>query len=164
MLSMGIWDIICEHIRHNQDASVSDFMGQKKGSMCSKCGHYSATPTGILDHMKQKHPHEDGQGWMCKLQPAIRDGEGKGDYPTLQQQVDEIIKKAKEARNGGKWTKQEIEETERRWHRNIMAQWQQGVQKKQISRTEASNVRKEGSFPIFIKEQILPIWDAWKGA
>jgi hypothetical protein len=55
-----------------------------------------------------------------------------------------------------------MEETDRRWHREIMAQWNQRVQEKQISRTEAKFIRKEGSFPIFIKEQILPMWEAWK--
>jgi hypothetical protein len=45
-----------------------------------------------------------------------------------------------------------------------MRQWNQGVQEKQISRADAKLIRKEGSFPIFIKEQILPMWEAWKGA
>jgi hypothetical protein len=30
--------------------------------------------------------------------------------------------------------------------------------------TGEANLRKEGSFPIFIKEEILPMWDARKGA
>jgi hypothetical protein len=44
-----------------------------------------------------------------------------------------------------------------------MVQWKQGVQEKQISRAEAKFIRKDGSFPIFIRESILPMWKAWKG-
>jgi hypothetical protein len=44
-----------------------------------------------------------------------------------------------------------------------MEQWHQGVQEKQISRAEAKFIRKEGSFPIFIKDHILPMWKQWKG-
>jgi hypothetical protein len=162
---MGIWDVICEHIRHNQDATVADVLGQKNGSMRNRCGHYSPIPRGILDHIMQKHPQDNTvEGWMCKLQAAVRDGEGEGDDPSLQMQVVEIIRKAQEPRKGGKWTKDEFEESGRRWHREIMVQWNQGVQEKQISRAEAKFIRKEGSFPIFIKEQTLPMWDAWKGA
>jgi hypothetical protein len=82
--AIGIWDVICEHIRHNQDSTVADIMGQKNGSMCSKCGHYSQIPCGIMDHTQHKHPHDKAESWICKLQPAVRDGEGEGDNRSLQ--------------------------------------------------------------------------------
>jgi hypothetical protein len=114
----------------------------------------------------QKHPREgnDVTSWICELVPAIREGEGEGDDPNLKMQLDIINQQAQAPRKGNKWTSDEIETTGRHWHADIMKQWHQGVQEKQISRTEAINIRKEGSFPIYIKEMILPMWDAWKGA
>jgi hypothetical protein len=43
-----------------------------------------------------------------------------------------------------------------------MAPEHQDVQETQISRADAKFVRKEGSFLVFIKDHILPIWKQWK--
>lgn len=88
-------------------------------------------------------------------------GEGEGDDPTLKIELDKLVKET-EAKHGT-WTREEAEETGRRWHKDIMAQWQKGVQEKQISREESRRIRKDGGFPLFVKNSILPMWKAWKG-
>jgi hypothetical protein len=108
-----------------------------------------------------KHYAGEAQCIECQVYPAVRPGEGEGDDPTVKTQLDKIVQEA--SAKHGTWTREEAEETGRRWHREIMAQWQQVVQEKQISREESRRIRKDGSFPIFIKDNILPMWKAWKG-
>jgi hypothetical protein len=158
---MGIWDSICLRIRQDPEVTVGGFLNQKSGCMCSKCGHFGLTLRALLDHMTVKHRTNEAINWACHVIPAIRPGEGEGDDPTLKQKVDEIIARAKP--KFGEWKREEMEETGRRWHRDIIVQWKQGVQEKQISRAEALFIQKDGSFPVFIKESILPMWKAWKG-
>jgi hypothetical protein len=76
-------------------------------------------------------------------------------------QTGAVIKQA-ESKNGT-WSKEEAEETGRRWFQECMGRWRQGVQEKQISREESRRIRKDGGFPIFIQNTILPMWQAWRG-
>jgi hypothetical protein len=159
--SMGIWGAIIERIRQEPDISVGQFLSEKSGYVCSKCGHFNVSQRAVEDQPGMKHRAGEADVWPCHAQPAIRQGEGEGDDPTLQQKVDLLVEQAKP--KGGKWTSDQAEETGKQWYQMIMQQWHQGVQKKQISREGAKRIRKEGSFPIFIKESILPLWKAWKG-
>jgi hypothetical protein len=159
--SMGIWAAMTERIRQQQDVSVDQFLGEKSGYICSNCGHFGVSQRALEDHVGMKHRAGEADVWPCHAQPAIRPGEGEGDDPSLKQKVDALVEQTKPKH--GEWSKEEAEETGRRWHRMIMEQWHQGVQEKQTSRAEAKWIRKDGSFPMFIKESILPTWKAWKG-
>jgi hypothetical protein len=161
--SMGIWALIAQLIKRDQDVKVCDLFGKTGGWICSQCGHFGPPPRSIMDHVSAKHrPEQDAQGLDCDIEPAVRQGFGEGEDPNLSGILQEAIDKAKAPR-GDHWTKEDAEAYGREWHRRIMEQWHQGVQEKQISRAEAKFIRKEGAFPIFIKEHHLPMRKQWKG-
>jgi hypothetical protein len=159
--AMGIWAAMVERIKQHPDVNVGQFLNERSGYACSKCGFFAISQRSVEDHCGMKHRNGEAQCIPCHSQPAIRPGEGEGDDPTLKMKTDILLKQA-EPKNG-EWTKEEAEETGRQWHRMIMAQWQQGVQEKQISREESRRIRKDGGFPIFINNSIVPMWKAWKG-
>jgi hypothetical protein len=92
----------------------------------------------------------------------VRQGFGDGDDPMADRLLQDALNQTK-APKFDKWTKDDGEAHGCQWHTMIMQQWHQGVQEKQISRAEAKFIRKEGSFPIFIKTHILPMWEQSKG-
>jgi hypothetical protein len=116
----------------------------------------------MIDHIPAKHgAYTDASPMEVDIEPAVRPGYGEGEDPSLEKDVNFAPEKIQP--KDGKWTIPEAEEWGRRVHQEIIEQWKRGVQERQISRTEAKFIRKEGSFPFFIKENILPLWDAWKG-
>jgi hypothetical protein len=157
--SMGIWGAMVERIRQQPEVSVGQFLGEKSGYICSKCGHFGTSQRAVEDHAGMKHRAGEAEIWACHAQPAIRQGEG--DDPSLKQKVDLLVEQTRP--KNGEWTRDQAEEHGRQWLRMIMEQPHQGVQERQISLAEAKLIRKSGSFPIFIKENILPMWKAWKG-
>jgi hypothetical protein len=158
---MGIWALIIEHLSQNPNTTVGQLLSQKSGFACSKCGFFSPSRKSVEEHCGAKHKAREAEAIECQSTPAIRPGEGEGEDPDLRLELDKITQMAQPRH--GTWEKEEAEVTGRQWFKMIMPQWQQGVQENQISRAEARFIRKDGSFPIFIKESILPMWKAWKG-
>jgi hypothetical protein len=150
-----------ERISRDEKVTIGQFLNEKSGYGCSKCGFFSPSRKSVEEHASMKHHTGDAKVTECHATPAIRPREGEGDDPTTKMELDRILQSAQPKH--GSWTREDAEETGRRWHREIMAQWQQGVQEKQISREESRRIRKDGAFPIFIKDNILPMWKAWKG-
>jgi hypothetical protein len=92
--------------------------------------------------------------WVADIRPA----DGDNEEQSLRMQEDENTLGTKQS-----WTKEEAEVWGRRWFEEIMPEWNRGVQERQISRGEAKFIRKEGSFPKYIKDKILPLWESVKG-
>jgi hypothetical protein len=160
--AMGIWALIAERIKQDPNINIGQFLNMKSGFVCSKCGFFALSRKSVEDHCGMKHNLSDNvQCIECQNRPAIRAGGGEGDDPTLKMKTDALLKQAEP--KSGSWTKEEADETGRLWYRELLVQWQQGVQEKQISREESRRIRKDGCFPIFIQNSIIPMWKAWKG-
>jgi hypothetical protein len=115
---MGILAAMAERIRQQQDISVGQFLGEKSGYICSKCGHFGVSQRAIEDHSGMKHRAGEAEVWPCHAQPAIRQGEGEGDDPSLKQKVGALVEQTKP--KNGEWTRDQAEETGSRWYRMIM--------------------------------------------
>jgi hypothetical protein len=111
--SMGIWGAMVERVTQQPDVSVGEFLGEKSGYVCSRCGHFGVSQRAIDDHVGMKHRAGEAEVWPCHAQPAIRQGEGEGDDPTFQQKLDLMVEQTKPKH--GEWTKDEAEETGRQW-------------------------------------------------
>jgi hypothetical protein len=131
--SMGIWALMVDRIKRQPDVNVGQFLNVKSGFVCTKCAFFAASRKSVEEHASMKHHTGEAQCIECQAYPAVRPGEGEGDDPTLKMKLDEIIQQTN-AKHGN-WTREEAEETGRRWHRDTVTQGQQGVQEKQISRS-----------------------------
>jgi hypothetical protein len=154
---MGIWALVIDRLGQNIDVNVAEFLNRRDGYVCSACGHFAISRKAVEDHCGMKH-RNGAECRPCTCAPAIRAGEGEGDDPSLTKQIEDVIKETEPKH--GTWTKEEAEETGIRWLQELRAEWNQGVQEKQISREEMRRIRKDGSFPIFIQNSIIPMWKA----
>jgi hypothetical protein len=126
--AMGIWSLIIDHLQASPDANIAQLLNQKSGFACTKCAFFSNSQRSVEDHCRMKHAPGEAECVPCQSSPAIRPGEGEGDDPDLQMQVDALIQQT-QAKHGT-WTREEAEETGIRWYHECMARWSQGVQEK----------------------------------
>jgi hypothetical protein len=118
--AMGIWALIVERIKQSPDVNVGQFLNQRSGFACTKCGFFALSQKSVEDHCGMKHRAGDDDNCVsCQNSPAIRAGEGEGDDPTLKMQTDELVKRTQP--RDDTWTKEEAEETGIRWYHECMA-------------------------------------------
>jgi hypothetical protein len=96
---------------------------------------------------------------QCVLTPTYRAGEGDDENPLAALKTNHLIEENGEI----KWTHEEAERQGKHWYRDLLEQFESGVVEKHISRNEAKFIRKDGSFPKFIRDNILPLWEHFKG-
>jgi hypothetical protein len=53
--AMGIWSLIVERIKGSADVNVGQFLNQRSGFACTKCGFFALSRRSVEDHCGMKH-------------------------------------------------------------------------------------------------------------
>jgi hypothetical protein len=125
--------------------------------MCT-CGFFATKEETVKIHMlSQLRGRYEIE--KCILTTTYRAGEGDDENPLAAMQTNHMVEEIRDI----KWTHERAESEGRHWHQSFMEEFEKGVIEKQVSRGDAKFIRKEGSFPKFIPEEMLPIWKYFKG-
>jgi hypothetical protein len=148
--SMRIWDLMTKMIRKNPDARVGDLLWNFGGYVCPICGFVDPKASSVNCHIRTKHKRQDTEAEHCEILPQVRPGEGEGE----------------DRGETGEGTNHMDEGKCRRVRQTVESRTRAEVGKRSPREThltkEAKYIRKEGSFPKFIKDHICPLWNHFK--
>jgi hypothetical protein len=75
--AMGIWSLIVERLKQDKDVDIANFLNQRSGHACSKCGFFALSLRSVDDHCAMKHRTGEAHTISCQCSPAIRAGREK---------------------------------------------------------------------------------------
>jgi hypothetical protein len=151
---MGAWDIILDHLNHNEDTTLADLIGEKQAYIGKHkgCGFVGITEKAMIAHNTQQHQAEAAwENAMLTVQLGVAGPpEGARDLVKEFNNQHEAFLARKDM------TIEEAEATGLAWRETTFMDFENGVKEKHPSRAEVKRINEEGSFTKMIAEDIVP--------